>query len=320
MPEGQGPRLVWFRAKWAAYLGNGRRVSLGTTDRAEAERRLKNLTGAIAGKAKTVGAIVALYLEEADRTHARPKRAHDAWARLKSQAGHLEPASINRAWCLAYTTARRHAGVKDATITAELGVLRAALRWHDPRTPAIIETPGSSPPRERWLTRQEADRLLDAAIAPHLKLFIEIALRTAARTEAILSLTWDRVDLNRMTIDYRIVDGGRRKGRVVAPINARLAEVLKTAQAVSVSPYVIEWGGKRVKRILKGFRETAGRAGLKDVTPHTLRHTAASWMVAGGVPIEDVARLLGHSDPALTFRIYAKVAPEHLRGAVKALE
>ncbi|MDA1194272.1 MAG: tyrosine-type recombinase/integrase [Planctomycetota bacterium] len=55
------------------------------------------------------------------------------------------------------------------------------------------------------------------------------------------------------------------------------------------------------------------------VTTHVLRHTAASLMVAAGVPIFDVAKILGHSTVTVTMR-YAHFAPEAGRAAVKALD
>lgn len=57
----------------------------------------------------------------------------------------------------------------------------------------------------------------------------------------------------------------------------------------------------------------------KTVVLHTLRHTAASLMVAGGVPIFDVAKVLGHSTLQVTMR-YAHFAPEAGRAAIDALD
>lgn len=55
------------------------------------------------------------------------------------------------------------------------------------------------------------------------------------------------------------------------------------------------------------------------VTLHVLRHTAASLLVAAGVPIFDVARILGHKDMKTTMR-YAHFAPEAGRAAAETLE
>ena len=61
------------------------------------------------------------------------------------------------------------------------------------------------------------------------------------------------------------------------------------------------------------------RAGIEDATPHDLRRTAASWMVMDGVPIEEVARYLGHKSPRVTWATYGRFAPEYLQRASEAV-
>ena len=55
------------------------------------------------------------------------------------------------------------------------------------------------------------------------------------------------------------------------------------------------------------------------MTPHILRHTAAIWMAMKGVPIAEIARLLGHADSRVTERVHARLKPEYLRRAIDAL-
>ncbi len=98
--------------------------------------------------------------------------------------------------------------------------LRAALRWHDKNTPAVVELPSKPPPVDKYLTRAEYERLLAKAETPHIRLFIILALSTAGRMTAILELTWDQVDFERELI--RLGDGTkRRKGRETVPMTAR---------------------------------------------------------------------------------------------------
>jgi integrase len=59
--------------------------------------------------------------------------------------------------------------------------------------------------------------------------------------------------------------------------------------------------------------------GIEDATFHTLRHTAAAWMVQDGVSLYEVQHVLGHSTPMMTQR-YAHLQPGHLRRAVGALD
>ncbi len=106
----------------------------------------------------------------------------------------------------------------------------------------------------------------------------------------------------------------------MVPINETLYDVLVAAREGAMTDHVIEWAGQPVKSIKRGFREAVKRAGLgADVTPHVLRHTAASWMAEAGVPMSEIAAVLGHRDSRTTERVYARYSPEYLQRAVRAL-
>ena len=96
---------------------------------------------------------------------------------------------------------------------------------------------------ERWLTTEEALRLYRAVRHwrfRYLNLFVRIGLATGARHEAILSLTWDRVDLETGYIDFRVP--GRvitKKRRPHAPTDDRTLRLLRAAARVSNGEHVI---------------------------------------------------------------------------------
>jgi integrase len=235
------------------------------------------------------------------------------------------PEAITESECRRYAAQRRREGVGDATIRTELAALKAALRWAGGRERGLIaEVPTvSMPPRPeariRWLTRDEAARLLAACEAHHVRLFITIALNTAARSGAILSLTWERIDLAARVIDFR--EPGRaqtRKRRKLVRINDTLAEALTQAQSVATTEYVIEWAGDRIDRIKHGFARSAARAGLTDVTPHVLRHTAVTWMLQAGVSIWEAAGMAGMT-AEMVERVYGHAHPDYMVRAAKAL-
>lgn len=155
---------------------------------------------------------------------------------------------------------------------------------------------------------------------PHIKLFILMALHTAARMGAILDLRWPAVDLERKRINLARQDGRQtHKGRAVLPINAVLLPALQDARKAAMSPFVIEWGGGRVKSVKKGFGAAVKRAGVAPCTPHVMRHTAAVWMAEAGVPMAVIAQYLGHTDSRITERVYARFSPAYLSGAADAL-
>ena len=217
--------------------------------------------------------------------------------------------------------ARRKKPTSDGTLIRELVTLRAALKWARAAKWIAdlphIAVPAAPPPRDRWLTREEADRLIENALALHVRTFLAICLFTAGRTGAVLGLTWERVDLQAGLIDLGSVAGG--KGRAVVPIADRLRPFLIVARQAATCEFVVEHGSGQVASVKTGTRAAARRAGLPGVTPHVLRHTAATWMVQLGIPIEQVARVLGHRDPRVTWRIYAKHSPDYLRDAIAAL-
>ena len=324
------PRLcrVAGRDTWHIYHAR-RRVSTGCTDRASAELVLKRyLTEAAEPQLAVISvtSILARYL--ADRVERgvpgaeRLKWAHKPLDRI---LGAKPPEIIDEAECRAYTAKRTAEGIAPATIRTELQALRAAMNWAGRKmriiatTPAITMPPRPAP-RSRWLTRSEAETLIGACKAHHVRLFVQMALHTAARAGAILALTWDRVDLDGRRINF--AEPGRavtRKGRAQVPINETLHAVLTEAQKGATTEYVIEWAGGRVDSVKHGFHRAAVAAGLTDVTPHTLRHTAATWMAQKGVSLWQIAGFLGHSSTKMIEETYGHHSPDHLADAARAL-
>lgn len=77
----------------------------------------------------------------------------------------------------------------------------------------------------------------------------------------------------------------------------------------------MEWNGESVKAIRKGFAAAVRDAGLgPDVTPHTLRHTAATWLMQQGTDAWEAAGYLGMTIEMLSQR-YGHHHPDHLSGA-----
>ena len=327
----------WYVRWWQD--GQHHRVSAGTADRREAERFLAQFLAGLGTPeppaVPTVSTILDGYL--ADR-----KPVVRGYATLEANAkairrhlGDLQPDHLTKERARFYRARRRAEGymvgpaaarrrkpVQDGTVIRELLMLRAALKWAVREawiaaTP-YIEVPRQPGPRDRWLTRAEADTLIATAKAPHVKLFLILALYTAGRATAILELTWDRVDLETGMVDLGEAPGG--KGRAIVPAPAPLLAALKEARAGATTEHVITYGDRPVRSVKTGTRAAASRAGLPGVTPHVLRHTAATWQAQRGVSMVDIANYLGHRDSRTTERVYAHHSPEFLRRAARALE
>jgi len=189
-----------------------------------------------------------------------------------------------------------------------------------------ITMPPKYPSRTHYLTKDEVNRLLkETERTPHLKLFVMIALATGQRRGAILSLTWDRVDLKNGVIDFN--EPGRvetKKRRAVVPIAPTLLTALRSSKRDGKSQTVIEWNGLPVSRIDTALNKAAARAGVK-CTAHTLKHTAISLLAqakredgSSMFTVDDIADLT-ETTPEVIKRVYRKVNPEALRPMADAL-
>jgi integrase len=198
------------------------------------------------------------------------------------------------------------------------------------------ERPKSGAPRRRFLTRGEMDALLSAA-PPRYRLAIATGLFAGLRLSEVLGLTWSDVDLGgaQLRVGYQMGRDGKRRslktpaarrevilmeslGRQFA--GRRLAS-RHSAAADLVFTTVTGRGVGHRNLTARGLEAARDRAGLPDVTFHTLRHTFASMLIAQGRDPVFVARQLGHTNPAVTLRVYGHLfdAARHAHEARAAL-
>ncbi|MBP2302775.1 tyrosine-type recombinase/integrase [Azospirillum picis] len=352
--------LTWY-VSYTVESRRSQRVSTRTTDRRSAEDfRAQLVAGLVAGAAGdaahgvelTVGRLLDDYIKSREGKIKAHERLGFAVARLRPHFGPLTIPMLSEGIYDAYVASRRRAGIKNGTIRKELVVLRTALnravnlRIIEAYPP--IEMPRTPASKNRWMTHDEFDALLDAAASQHMRVYLHLAIATAARKGAILELTWDRVDFERGLIDLRVSedDDGRqveetKKRRARIPMTPTLRQVLMDAREAATTDYVVEYRGGPVVDVKKGFREACVRAGFtytvldKDgnpvvskygnplvrhkFSPHDLRHTAASWMIQSGVAEEEVARYLGDT-VQMVRRVYGHHSPEFLARAAAAVD
>ena len=251
--------------------------------------------------------------------------------KLRQHFGALAVRDIRPAGVAAYVEARRAGRIGrpsvDGTIARELSVLNAAIQ-HQVRAKRIkaddapvIELPAPSEPKDRWLTHEEADRLLAAALGsaparlPRVYKFIVLALATASRKTALLELKREQVDLKQRTI--KLNPHGRRqtkKRRPLVPISDDLLPIMERIVKEARGEFLLDHPGS----IRSVFDRVCRDAELEDVTPHTLRHTSASWMLQEGVPIEQVAAILGDTI-ATVERVYGHHCKDRLLAAANTI-
>lgn len=249
------------------------------------------------------------------------KRASVAWKAAKPFWDRMPVSRVDEQAAIDYRVKRAHC--KAITVRNELAVIRAALNWAE-KTKLIGKAPFVKMPpipasNVGHISKTEFRRLLDNALAPHIKIFLQLAVGTGARTNALLDLTWDRVDFERNVVILNPIERVQTsKYRATVPMNDQLRDALLAAKEGALSDYVIEHGRERVASIKNGFKAAARRAGLK-VTPHMMRHSAAVWMAEANVPFSQIAQFLGHTDSRITERTYARFHPSFLTNAAKAL-
>lgn len=272
---------------------------------------------------------LSFYLEHRAPKAADPTRIAYAVEALLPFWEHNMLDQITPLSCEAYG---RHRGMAPGTVRRELATITAAQNFlfREGKLTRVVGVPlpEKPDPKDRWLTAREAALLLNAArhggrdTRLYLPLFVLVALYTGARKEAILSLKWPQVDLKAKRVTFAVPGRAKtKKKRPTLPIPRRLMTFLRLAwrrRSSDIGP-VIHIDGKPILRIDKGFRTAVIRAGLKDVTPHTLRHTRGTWLAQNGVPMWDIAGWLGQ-DPETTARIYAHHSPDFMGKALEAAD
>lgn len=303
--------------------------STGTRDEAAAQqwadRFLAELASPDLPDQPTVSAILAGYTESRRGAVVDMPRIDLTAKHLDRKLGWIEADALRPSHSATYARQRRGEGVADGTIRRELTTLRAALHWAAGErliaAAPCVRLPPRPAPRDRWLSREEAGRLLAACESYHVRLFIMVALHTAARRGAVLDLRWTQVDHERRLITFAAP--GRQqtvKRRPVVPINDTLLAALAEAREIAETAWVIEYRRQRVGNIKKAIARTVARAGMPEVTAHVLRHTAATWMALAGVPMRQISLYLGHTSERTTEETYAHHHPDYLRGAARSLE
>ncbi len=182
----------------------------------------------------------------------------------------------------------------------------------------------------RALTREDADAVLAAVSGTWIELPVRVLLGSGLRLGEVVGL--DQRDL---LLDAGFVRVRRTKTSVRAvPVSddavAALREALRLApRRGDDEPVFFEPRRPRRRRgrdrlvgssVSHALPRILAAKGLPRLSPHALRHGAATLMLADGTPMRVIAEQLGHRNPALTARVYAHVVPEAQRAAVRALE
>jgi integrase len=332
-----GPRLVnrpnkpHFFIRYIDNDGKQKELSTGTSINQEAEEVLEEFLKARRGIGRPkehrfvdVAGLLADYAEHISDNTSAAKRTAYAMVHLLAFWENKTVDHVNIETLKKY---RISADRSVSTVRRELSVLRAAI-GHAVAMNRIapfgkIELPKGAPPRKRWLSRNEVARLIRTARLKYrtrytLCLFILIAAYTGARKSAILELEWSQIDFENRVLDFNKPNTQEtNKRRACIPIGRKLFGLLarryKTSQGMS--PFVFHQKQNKSRRVLeisKGFHSTAMLAGMPEVTPHTLRHTCASWMAQRGEKMIDASVYLNMSMETLS-KVYSHHNNTHIK-------
>jgi len=333
MPYKRKDSNLWY-AIYTDASGQRTRRSTGTSNKKEAQEieakwRMEVRRERVFGEkpALSFEAMMVAYLKQCQSERERYA--------TKALLGHFAGRTMDRLGpqdIHGYKAARTRQGIAKATVNRELNVLCAAINHaitelgHTLPNPVTGRKYDGIEHRVRWLTTAEAQRLISAAEASrtgYLADFIRLALHTGMRKNELLGLEWSRVDLANRLIHLG-AEHTKTNTRRSIPINEialqALRHRLEQRMRAGVTPWVFYGSdGGRIGDIKKAFGAACRRAGIADFHIHDLRHTCASWLVSSGVPLSEVAALLGHASTRTT-EIYAHLAPERVRAAVATLD
>jgi integrase len=296
---------------------------------------------------ETVGSFLESWLEGLPAT-VRPRtaasyrqltRQHLVPALGRVRLGRLRPQHVQ-----ALYARMLESGLSAKTVRNAHGVLHRALsqavRWgllHGNVADAV-DAPRRVPVEMAALDSAEVRALLEAAAADPLGALWTLAVLCGLRQGELLAVRWPEVDLEagtlRVTASMVRVAGepvlraepkshrSRRQVELPALAVDALRRHRQAARVLDPRGYVFtaaDGGPLSASTAQKSWRRFRDAAGLPPVRFHDLRHSAASLMLAQGVPVRTVADALGH-DPAVTLRVYAHVTPAMRRQTAAVMD
>lgn len=230
-----------------------------------------------------------------------------------------------------YVETLRGTGAADATVGRKIAAVRGLHRFlvveeyteSDPT--ARLDSPRRAKGLPKALSVEAITSLLDAAdtgtdLGVRDRALLEFLYGTGARVSEAIDLDQIDVDLDEANA---LVTGKGSKQRLV-PLGTYAVDALRryypVRQALVGAEHdpgavFVSARGRRLTRqaVWQIIKKTAHRADIDEteVTPHVLRHSAATHMVEGGADLRTVQELLGHANISTT-QVYTRVSPQHL--------
>ncbi|MDE7065230.1 MAG: tyrosine-type recombinase/integrase [Desulfovibrionaceae bacterium] len=218
--------------------------------------------------------------------------------------------------------------VTSATARGRLSVLRTVLRWCVAQGyREQIDFPTLPPAHYKRFIPPSPEELgaIMACAAPHIVRVIILGAQCGVRVgpSELFRLTWHDVDLIRGILRVHGAKKNLNAAWREVPIRESLLPIFMTwkrEDEVEGMEYLIHHNGKPVKSIKNAWNSTLKRTGItRHIRPYDLRHEFATELIAQGIDIGTVAKLMGHSSPAMLLNHYQFVMDSQKRAAVESL-
>jgi integrase len=243
------------------------------------------------------------------------------------------------------------AGLAPSTVGNRLGTAKVALRravaWGWVNRSAVEDVKRPAPRKVQYTTWSEVEANKFLSVAEDIDAIrgsaCALALMTGLREGELIALRWQDVNLDapepylRVERSVASCEGGKvmfgppKTLASAAPVGLgkRAVALLRRQRARqqlrlrTVPALVFDDGyGEPIKprHLRHGFKRACRITGLPHIRIHDLRHTAGTLARRAGVEIEEVARMLRHSDVATTYNVYSHVLPDREHLGVEALD
>ncbi|HEY5995740.1 MAG TPA: site-specific tyrosine recombinase XerD [Candidatus Deferrimicrobiaceae bacterium] len=247
------------------------------------------------------------------------------------QADGGSPDRFDRPAYLRFLTAlREKEGLSARSAARHVSSIRSFFRWMvregvlEASPLADARAPKTGRPLPKYMTHSEVSALLDAPLADtpeglRDRAMLLLMYASGLRATEVVTLRMENVD---MSAGFLRILGKGSKERVVPVANRALDELaayMKLGRPLflrkgATNALFLSRRGKPITRqtLWNRIKYWAIIAGIRqNISPHTLRHSFAGHLLAGGADLRAVQSMLGHADIATT-QIYTFVTPERL--------
>ena len=230
-----------------------------------------------------------------------------------------------------YVVEMRRLSLSDATINRKIAAIKGLHRFlvseefRDVDPTVLVDTPNRSDPFPKALTIDQAFALVES---PHLEsaagrrdsALLEFLYATGARASETSGLNLNKLDL----VDRVVIVTGKGSKQRLVPLGTNATAAIErwlpdrlglVVRSGSGDPVFVNLRGGRLSRqgVFGIVKKHAALAGIdpSKVSPHVLRHSAATHMVEAGADLRTVQEMLGHATISTT-QVYTRVSPAHV--------